>query len=184
MSGFLDPCRGKDEPRAMKWSRRNASDDHPPLLCSKARSWAPRTAGETRDCEQSRVEHTRWTPGSRRSPATQRSSQRRPPRQQRARPKAAREPKDRSSVSDSTLAVPECLNADLVHTTVAYSVAFPDPARQPWVEKYRPKTIEDVAAQEHTVTVLRKTLSSSNVRALQFVHVYSLQNRCIVNSLT
>ena len=38
-----------------------------------------------------------------------------------------------------------------------------DPARQPWVEKYRPKSIDDVAAQDHTVSVLRKTLGSANV---------------------
>ncbi|KAF8507261.1 P-loop containing nucleoside triphosphate hydrolase protein [Gautieria morchelliformis] len=38
-----------------------------------------------------------------------------------------------------------------------------DPALQPWVEKYRPKTIEDISAQEHTVAVLRKTLNSSNL---------------------
>ena len=39
-----------------------------------------------------------------------------------------------------------------------------DPARQPWVEKYRPKSIEDVAAQDHTTAVLKKTLGSANVR--------------------
>ncbi|KAF8590542.1 P-loop containing nucleoside triphosphate hydrolase protein [Ramaria rubella] len=38
-----------------------------------------------------------------------------------------------------------------------------DPALQPWVEKYRPKTIDDISAQEHTVAVLRKTLGSSNL---------------------
>ena len=30
----------------------------------------------------------------------------------------------------------------------------------------RPKTIDDVSAQEHTVAVLRKTLTSSNVRCV------------------
>ncbi|KAF8520216.1 P-loop containing nucleoside triphosphate hydrolase protein [Hysterangium stoloniferum] len=40
---------------------------------------------------------------------------------------------------------------------------FVDPDLQPWVEKYRPKTIEDISAQEHTVAVLRKTLGSSNL---------------------
>ncbi|OCH95612.1 P-loop containing nucleoside triphosphate hydrolase protein [Obba rivulosa] len=39
-----------------------------------------------------------------------------------------------------------------------------DPQNQPWVEKYRPKTIDDVSAQEHTVAVLRKTLTSTNVK--------------------
>ncbi|KAI0374686.1 replication factor C [Pilatotrama ljubarskyi] len=37
-----------------------------------------------------------------------------------------------------------------------------EPQHQPWVEKYRPKTIDDVSAQEHAVAVLRKTLTSSN----------------------
>ncbi|EIN03605.1 P-loop containing nucleoside triphosphate hydrolase protein [Punctularia strigosozonata HHB-11173 SS5] len=39
---------------------------------------------------------------------------------------------------------------------------------QPWVEKYRPKTIEDVSAQEHTVAVLRKTLTSTNLPHMLF----------------
>ncbi|CEH16911.1 p-loop containing nucleoside triphosphate hydrolase protein [Ceraceosorus bombacis] len=39
---------------------------------------------------------------------------------------------------------------------------------RPWVEKYRPKTIEDVTAQEHTVAVLRKTLMSSNLPHMLF----------------
>ena len=34
---------------------------------------------------------------------------------------------------------------------------------KPWIEKYRPKTIDDVAAQEHTVKVLRKQLGNANV---------------------
>ncbi|CAE6461638.1 unnamed protein product [Rhizoctonia solani] len=38
-----------------------------------------------------------------------------------------------------------------------------DPALQPWVEKYRPQTIEEVSAQEHAVAVLKKTLTSTNV---------------------
>ncbi|KAI0361891.1 replication factor C [Trametes cingulata] len=43
-----------------------------------------------------------------------------------------------------------------------------DPQHQPWVEKYRPKTIDDVSAQEHTVAVLRKTLTSSNLPHMLF----------------
>ncbi|KAI0646869.1 replication factor C [Trametes meyenii] len=42
------------------------------------------------------------------------------------------------------------------------------PQHQPWVEKYRPKTIDDVSAQEHTVAVLRKTLTSSNLPHMLF----------------
>ncbi|THU99388.1 P-loop containing nucleoside triphosphate hydrolase protein [Dendrothele bispora CBS 962.96] len=43
-----------------------------------------------------------------------------------------------------------------------------DPALQPWVEKYRPKTIDEVSAQDHTVAVLRKTLSSTNLPHMLF----------------
>ncbi|KAE9406422.1 P-loop containing nucleoside triphosphate hydrolase protein [Gymnopus androsaceus JB14] len=43
-----------------------------------------------------------------------------------------------------------------------------DPSLQPWVEKYRPKTIDDVSAQEHTVAVLRKTLTSTNLPHMLF----------------
>ncbi|KIK97081.1 hypothetical protein PAXRUDRAFT_137031 [Paxillus rubicundulus Ve08.2h10] len=42
------------------------------------------------------------------------------------------------------------------------------PALQPWVEKYRPKTIDDISAQEHTVAVLRKALSSTNLPHMLF----------------
>ncbi|KAF9036568.1 P-loop containing nucleoside triphosphate hydrolase protein [Panaeolus papilionaceus] len=43
-----------------------------------------------------------------------------------------------------------------------------DPALQPWVEKYRPQTIDEVSAQEHTVTVLRKALTSTNLPHMLF----------------
>ncbi|KAG7092278.1 hypothetical protein E1B28_008640 [Marasmius oreades] len=43
-----------------------------------------------------------------------------------------------------------------------------DPELQPWVEKYRPKTIDDVSAQQHTMAVLRKALSSSNLPHMLF----------------
>ncbi|OAQ91666.1 DNA replication factor C subunit Rfc2 [Purpureocillium lilacinum] len=39
---------------------------------------------------------------------------------------------------------------------------------QPWVEKYRPKTLNDVAAQDHTVTVLQRTLQASNLPHMLF----------------
>ncbi|KAK9894795.1 putative RFC2-DNA replication factor C, 41 kd subunit [Cystobasidium minutum MCA 4210] len=49
------------------------------------------------------------------------------------------------------------------------STAAPlDPARQPWVEKYRPKSIQDVAAQDHTTAVLKKTLGSANLPHMLF----------------
>ncbi|KAF2754324.1 replication factor C [Pseudovirgaria hyperparasitica] len=37
------------------------------------------------------------------------------------------------------------------------------PRTQPWVEKYRPKTLSDVTAQDHTITVLQRTLQASNL---------------------
>ncbi|KAF9009376.1 P-loop containing nucleoside triphosphate hydrolase protein [Cyathus striatus] len=43
-----------------------------------------------------------------------------------------------------------------------------DPALQPWVEKYRPKTIDEVSAQDHTIAVLRKTLTSTNLPHMLF----------------
>ncbi|KAF5330628.1 hypothetical protein D9619_006013 [Psilocybe cf. subviscida] len=43
-----------------------------------------------------------------------------------------------------------------------------EPALQPWVEKYRPKTIDEVSAQEHTVAVLQKTLTSTNLPHMLF----------------
>lgn len=39
---------------------------------------------------------------------------------------------------------------------------------KPWVEKYRPKNLSDVAAQDHTITVLKKTLRSANLPHLLF----------------
>ncbi|KAF2164397.1 hypothetical protein M409DRAFT_56666 [Zasmidium cellare ATCC 36951] len=39
---------------------------------------------------------------------------------------------------------------------------------QPWVEKYRPKSLDDVTAQDHTVTVLRRTLQSANLPHMLF----------------
>ncbi|KAK7541011.1 P-loop containing nucleoside triphosphate hydrolase protein [Phyllosticta citribraziliensis] len=39
---------------------------------------------------------------------------------------------------------------------------------QPWVEKYRPKSLDDVTAQDHTITVLQRTLQSSNLPHMLF----------------
>ncbi|KAK3714690.1 Subunit of heteropentameric Replication factor C (RF-C) [Vermiconidia calcicola] len=39
---------------------------------------------------------------------------------------------------------------------------------QPWVEKYRPKSLDDVTAQDHTVTILRRTLQSANLPHMLF----------------
>ncbi|KAL1890403.1 Subunit of heteropentameric Replication factor C (RF-C) [Sporothrix stenoceras] len=42
------------------------------------------------------------------------------------------------------------------------------PRAQPWVEKYRPKSLSDVTAQDHTVTVLQRTLQASNLPHMLF----------------
>ncbi|EED12314.1 DNA replication factor C subunit Rfc2, putative [Talaromyces stipitatus ATCC 10500] len=39
---------------------------------------------------------------------------------------------------------------------------------QPWVEKYRPKSLDDVAAQDHTTAVLQRTLQASNLPHMLF----------------
>ncbi|PNP40300.1 replication factor C [Trichoderma gamsii] len=43
-----------------------------------------------------------------------------------------------------------------------------DVRAQPWVEKYRPKSLDDVTAQDHTVTVLQRTLQASNLPHMLF----------------
>ncbi|KAJ0121377.1 ctivator 1 41 kda subunit [Diaporthe amygdali] len=42
------------------------------------------------------------------------------------------------------------------------------PRAQPWVEKYRPKSLSDVTAQDHTITVLQRTLQASNLPHMLF----------------
>ncbi|GAB7343434.1 hypothetical protein MBLNU457_1461t1 [Dothideomycetes sp. NU457] len=39
---------------------------------------------------------------------------------------------------------------------------------QPWVEKYRPKNLDEVTSQDHTVTILRRTLQSANLPHMLF----------------
>ncbi|QLI73884.1 Replication factor C subunit 2 [Metarhizium brunneum] len=43
-----------------------------------------------------------------------------------------------------------------------------DARNQPWVEKYRPQSLDDVTAQDHTVTVLQRTLQASNLPHMLF----------------
>ncbi|KAL6715901.1 Subunit of heteropentameric Replication factor C (RF-C) [Lecanora helva] len=39
---------------------------------------------------------------------------------------------------------------------------------QPWVEKYRPRSLNDVTAQDHTITVLQRTLQATNLPHMLF----------------
>ncbi|RIB22852.1 P-loop containing nucleoside triphosphate hydrolase protein [Gigaspora rosea] len=39
---------------------------------------------------------------------------------------------------------------------------------QPWIEKYRPKSMESISAQEQTVAVLKKTIESQNLPHMLF----------------
>lgn len=43
-----------------------------------------------------------------------------------------------------------------------------DPKLQPWVEKYRPKTMDEVSSQDHAVSVLKKTLLTTNLPHMLF----------------
>ncbi|KAI8374187.1 replication factor C subunit 2 [Radiomyces spectabilis] len=44
----------------------------------------------------------------------------------------------------------------------------PKKTNKPWVEKYRPKTMDDIASQEQAVLVLKKALQSDNLPHLLF----------------
>ncbi|MCJ1332323.1 hypothetical protein MMC10_009015 [Thelotrema lepadinum] len=56
-----------------------------------------------------------------------------------------------------------------VGTSSKAAPAKPDNTRlQPWVEKYRPKSLDEVAAQDHTVDILRRTLQSANLPHMLF----------------
>ncbi|RKO90604.1 replication factor C subunit 2 [Blyttiomyces helicus] len=48
------------------------------------------------------------------------------------------------------------------------AAARTEPAIVPWVEKYRPKNMNEISAQEDTVAVLKKTLESANLPHLLF----------------
>lgn len=48
---------------------------------------------------------------------------------------------------------------------ISFSVLIANQLTFPRVEKYRPKNLSDVTAQDHTITVLQRTLQSSNVQS-------------------
>ncbi|OLL26966.1 Replication factor C subunit 2 [Neolecta irregularis DAH-3] len=45
---------------------------------------------------------------------------------------------------------------------------YSQPTQVPWVEKYRPKNLSEISAQEHTINVLKRTLNSSNLPHMLF----------------
>ncbi|KAI1804027.1 putative replication factor protein [Daldinia bambusicola] len=53
-------------------------------------------------------------------------------------------------------------------TTAKVEESKQNTRKQPWVEKYRPKTLSDVTAQDHTVNVLQRTLQASNLPHMLF----------------
>lgn len=49
------------------------------------------------------------------------------------------------------------------------NVKGPDNSRlQPWIEKYRPKNLDEVTSQDHTITVLQRTLQAANLPHMLF----------------
>jgi hypothetical protein len=42
----------------------------------------------------------------------------------------------------------------------------------PWIEKYRPRSLAQVACQEETISVLKKTLESKNVLPSLYYRLY------------
>ncbi|KAI9088338.1 P-loop containing nucleoside triphosphate hydrolase protein [Phlyctochytrium arcticum] len=48
------------------------------------------------------------------------------------------------------------------------SAAKRDPPARPWIEKYRPKDMDDISSQEEVVAVLKKTMESQNLPHLLF----------------
>ncbi|KAG0230006.1 hypothetical protein BGW41_002826 [Actinomortierella wolfii] len=50
----------------------------------------------------------------------------------------------------------------------AAALAAQAAANKPWIEKYRPKTMDDISSQEQAVAVLKKTLESQNLPHLLF----------------
>ncbi|PWW78860.1 P-loop containing nucleoside triphosphate hydrolase protein [Tuber magnatum] len=59
--------------------------------------------------------------------------------------------------------------AAVAQNSAVPSTKAKDPSRPvPWVEKYRPKNLDDVSAQDHTISVLKRTLQSSNLPHMLF----------------
>lgn len=64
--------------------------------------------------------------------------------------------------------------ADKTGKATAASVEPPaDTPIQPWVEKHRPRTMEDVCAQDHTVRVLERSMTNVSLSYSCPSHIYS-----------